>query len=356
MKKLIKVVAILLGSAIGIFILLIILDKNLGGVGKITFPVAHKDTFKNDNISKFPSMLSVQKNQILDSSGKVIKIKGLMAKDPRKLYLEDRFNKDYYEEIFSKGCNALRVPVHPHMWEEDKYYFWRYLDPIVSWAGENNKYVVIDLHFIGNISLGIGDEIPKLKEKPKDLALKFWEQTAKYFKDVPNVIFEICNEPANITAEEWYKTAEDLVDVIRKNGADQLIIIGGIDYSYDLSWVEKTPVKDDNIAYAAHIYPSKQNWDYYFGDISQKYPVVVTEWGFTDDKVSSAKQNYLIGSINSFGEPFLKYLEQRNIGWIACWYDDEWEPAMFSNSFKTTTNYGEFIFNKLKSNEGYKKN
>lgn len=348
MKKVIKIASIIIGSLIGLFIILIIIDKNFGGGGKLTLPVAHKAVFKNDNISKFPSMLSVKENKIVDSSGRAINLKGIMAPDPRKLDLEDRFNREYYEEIFSKGGNVLRLPVHPDKWEDDKDYFWRYLDPIVAWAGENNQYVVIDLHFIGNIASGIGDEMPSLKQQPKEFTLSFWKQTAQYFKDVPNVIFEICNEPAMITSEEWYNTADELVKLIRETGADQLIIVGGIDYSYDLSWVEKTPIKDNNVAYATHIYPSRKNWDYYFGEISKKYPVIVTEWGFSDESKDITKQNYLIGDKDSFGEPFLNYLEGKNIGWIACWYDDRWEPEMFTKDFKSVTNYGEFIFSKLK--------
>lgn len=348
MKKVIKVVSIIIGSLIGMFILLIILDKNFGGGGKVILPVAHKAVFKNDNILKFPSKLSVKENKIVDSSGKAINIKGVMAPDPRKLDLEDTFNREYYEKIFSEGGNILRLPVHPDMWEKDKDYFWKYLDQIVAWAGENNQYVVIDLHFIGNIASGVGDEMPNLKQKPKEFALNFWKQTAQYFKNVPNVIFEICNEPAKITSEEWYNTAEELVKVIRETGADQLIIVGGIDYSYDLSWVEKTPIKDNNVAYAAHIYPARENWDYYFGEISKKYPVIVTEWGFIDENRDGTQQNYLIGDKDSFGEPFLKYLEEKNIGWIACWYDDGWEPQMFTKDFKSVTNYGKFVFSKLK--------
>ena len=54
---------------------------------------------------------------------------------------------------------------------------------------------------------------------------------------------------------------------------------GGIDYSKDLLWVKESPIDGDNIVYASHIYPIHTNWDYYFGDIAEKYPVLITEWG-----------------------------------------------------------------------------
>jgi hypothetical protein len=349
MKKILKFILITVGSLIGLFAILVIIDYNFGGGHeKALPPVKHKAVFQNSNISKFPGKLSTRENKIVDSSGKAIMLKGLMAPDPRKLDLEGKFNEEYYKEVFSQGGNIIRVPVHPDRWEKDQDYFWRYLDPVVAWGGENNHYVVIDLHFIGNIATGAGDEMPELKQKPKEFAINFWRQTAQYFKDAPNVIFEICNEPAKISSEEWYSTAEELVKVIRETGAEQLIIVGGIDYSYDLSWVGKTPIKDNNVAYAAHVYPVKEKWDYYFGEVSKKYPVIVTEWGFIDENRYITKQKYLIGDKDSFGEPFLKYLEERNIGWIACWYDDGWEPEMFTKDFKALTNYGKFVLSKLK--------
>lgn len=283
----------------------------------------------------------------MDASGKAILLKGLMAPDPQKLDYEDNFNQAFYQKIFKAGGNAIRVPVHPDRWVNDKYYLWRYLDPIVSWAGENNNYAIIDLHYIGNIATGVGDEMPDIDEIPKDLTLNFWKQIANYFKDVPNVIFEIYNEPALITSKEWFKCAAEIVATIRKTGAEQLIIIGGIDYSYNLSWVKDSPINDNNIAYATHVYPSKNNWDYNFGDIAKKYPVIVTEWGFMDENRYSTKQKYLVGNVKFFGEPFLEYLEGKNIGWIACWYDDGWEPPMFTKNFKDTSNYGKFVFDKL---------
>lgn len=349
MKKTFKIILIVFGGIIGLFFLLVFLDKVFGnGEGKLLLPVEHKEVFQSSNISKFPSRLSIKENKIINSSGRTIVLKGLMAPYAQKIDFEDNFNKSFYKKVFESGGNVIRVPVHPDRWEKDNDYFGRYLDPLVSWAGEKNNYVIIDLHFIGNIVTGTGNEMPKIKEKPKDFALNFWKQAASYFKEVPNVIFEICNEPALITSEEWYKSAEEIVAAIRQTGAKQLIIVGGIDYSYDLSWVEKTPIKDNNIAYAAHVYPSRKNWDYYFGEISKKYPVLVTEWGFIDENRYSTKQQYLVGDEDSFGEPFLKYLEERNIGWIACWYDDVWEPPLFTKGFKDKTKYGKFVFSKLK--------
>jgi len=54
------------------------------------------------------------------------------------------------------------------------------------------------LHFIGNIESGKGDEMPNIETEPMAFSMEFWSLVSGCFKDVPNVIFEIYNEPAFI--------------------------------------------------------------------------------------------------------------------------------------------------------------
>lgn len=216
-------------------------------------------------------------------------------------------------------------------------------------TGENGMYVVIDLHYIGNIATGAGDEMIVLEEMtPRELSLAFWTQTKAYFKVAPHVIFEIFNEPAHIQAESWRENAQVLIGAIRAQGADQLIIAGGVEYSRDLSWVLDCPLQDSNLAYAAHIYPSHSQalWDYWFGDAAERYPVLLTEWGFMQPD-GELKHDYLVGDAESYGEPLLAYAGERLSGWVACWYDDAWYPPMFTKGMKEATALGEFVLDRL---------
>jgi len=43
----------------------------------------------------------------------------------------------------------------------------------------------------------------------------------------------------------------------------------------------------------------------------------------------------------------MSYLVERKIGWVACWYDDDWLPAMFERGFSGLTDYGKFVKAKL---------
>jgi endoglucanase len=334
-----------LGIITTVMLFLVGICLTLSRMGHFSFtpPIAHKPYFSTETTT-YPSRLSVSGNKLVDHVGQQIILKGLMFPDPARLKSKGKFNRAFIQELRDTGANVIRVPVHPEYWQQDPDYLWRYLDPIVSWSGEAGLYVIIDLHFIGNVETGAGEKMPDIQSSSKDFTVAFWRLTAAYFKDAPNVIFEIVNEPQSITPAAWRDAAAEITAVIRAAGAKQLIIVGGVEYASDLSWVLDQPVTGENIAYAAHIYPSHspRSWDGWFGEVSKKYPVLITEWGWMETS-PSPQTDYLVGSAASYGEPLMNYLQEYKIGWVACWYDDEWLPPMFKPGYQGMTGYGDFV-------------
>jgi aryl-phospho-beta-D-glucosidase BglC (GH1 family) len=353
MTKTRKILGISILGLIGICILLNIALRLTGGHFSIMLPVEHKEKFVHDDLSQFPGRLQTRGSQIVDEHGKMVLLKGLMPPDPARLRSDGDFNQQFFAGMADAGANVIRIPVHPESWVRDPDYLWRYLDPIVAWAGESNMYVILDWHYIGNVATGAGPQMPDLDADPRDLTLKFWRSTARYFRDTPHVIFEIFNEPQSITAGEWQSSATGIIQAIRAQGAEQLVIVGGLDYGKDLSWVMEQPVEDENVAYASHIYPAhpRSSWQHWFGEVAGKYPVVITEWGFMQDN-GEPSQAYLVGDQDSYGASFLNYLHEKNIGWVACWYDDQWQPPMFTEGREGYTSYGEFVIGQLKNTDG----
>jgi hypothetical protein len=209
-------------------------------------------------------------------------------------------------------------------------------------------YVIIDWHYIGNIVSGEGAQMPDIDEHAYDLTLEFWRITAHYFRSAPHVIFEVFNEPQGISARDWQSSASQIVQVIREQGADQMVIVGGIDHGKDLNWVLESPIQDHNVAYASHIYPvhSRASWQFYFGEVSEQHPVIMTEWGFIDESIDPSSA-YLVGDVDTYGKPLLAYLDEHQAGWVACWYDDQWLPPMFQDGWQVYTDYGEFVLASL---------
>ena len=314
----------------------------------ITLPSEHQAAFIDEKISRFPLRLNVIKNQILDTDGQVVILKGVTPPDPSVLNERGKFNREFFADIKATHANVIRIPVHPYLWIKDEDYLWRYLDPIVSWAGMLNMYVIIDWHSTGRIATSSVPQMPDNGISQNDLTLEFWRLISRYFRESPNVIFEILYEPQSFEGDEKQINASEIVQVIRNQGAEQIIIVGGLDYGKDLAWVKNHAISGENIAYTSHIYPenSSLSWQNWLGDFAEEYPVLITEWGFMDENRVKAP-SYLAGDEIIYGKPFLEYLDTHSIGWIACWYDDKWIPPMFADGGDDYTNYGDFVIREL---------
>ena len=350
MKKIGKWVSISIAVAIIIFAILIDIAISSPN-GRLLLPVEHKPQYEHPNLENFPTLLQARGNRIVNSEGNPIRLYGLMPSDPARLDSQELFNEEFYVHVRNTGANVIRLAVHPHYWVDDPDYLWRYIDPVVSWAGENGLYVIIDWHYIGNIETGVVHEMLDISIPPEELTSEFWRLLASYFSGVPNVIFDIWNEPAGgISATTWQQYATEITRLIRAQGANQLVLIGGVEFARDLSWILNNPVQDENVAYAVHIYPahSRVMWDYWFGDASQKFPVLTSEWGFIDEYRDN-DSSHLVGDRNSYAEPLLAYLDAHWIGWVACWYDDEWIPPMFLPDWTAPTNFGAYVIEKLQA-------
>lgn len=345
MKKQAKVVLIVVVAAI-IAAAAILLYKYIKGEDDLLTPVGTRAEFV-DNTSKYPSMLKVDGSTIVNAKGEQIILNGVMVPEPRILAEKDRFNEDFFKDVFDMGGNVIRVPVDPAEYKRDDYYLWRYLDRIVSWAGRNDNYVIIDLDYTGNPIDGSGDEMPDMDENPLDYSAQFWKNVAEYFKNTPNVIFEIYNEPSGMSDTEWKRCADSLASVIRDAGAKQMIIVGSPNNCYDLGWIVEQGVEDDNAAYSVHVYPDKVFWQKFLSGYVTSYPLVVTEWGYSDDDVE-VKNEKLRGTRNVFGIKFSNYMKKHDISWVAASYDCDTEPAMFTRNFKSLTKWGSFVEELLK--------
>lgn len=349
-----KVIFIPIATLLVLFILtnvLILFSAN----GQLLYPVKHTtEKFVSQNISIFPKALYINGSKILNIYDDEVKLRGIMFPDPAKLRSRNKLSKNLFENLIlnikEAGANVIRVPVQPDYWDSDKDYIWRNLSPIVEIAGKLGMYVIIDWHCIGNIDTGKGNGMPNNKNT-KTMTYEFWESVSKYFSNTPNVIFEIFNEPQDIIANDWRENAIEIIKKIRDLDVNNLIIVGSPEFSSNLSWINENHIQSNNILYSVHIFQSHScyKWDSLFGQVSNSYPILVTEWGYMDENRNQTKQSYLIGDEESFGKPFIEYLEKHNIGWIACWYDYEWEPPMFNQDKETLTNWGQFVIAQLKN-------
>lgn len=114
------------------------------------------------------------------------------------------------------------------------------VDNIVKGAVDNGIYAIIDFHSHQN-------NLPLAKE--------FFETVSKKYGNLPNVMFEIWNEPLQIQWSEIKDYAEEVLPVIRKNAPESIVIIPTPSWDQEVDKAAADPLKGhDNIVYALHFY------------------------------------------------------------------------------------------------------
>ncbi len=309
-------------------------------------PVEKVEFFDGD-ISNYPSMLTAEDGVLKNADGKEIVLKGLTAPDPHRLNQAEVYSTSYYQGIFDLGGNVLRVPVHPSRYLSDEYYIWRFIDPIIKWAGENKFYVIIDWDCSGSPLTGEGDNLTDIADDVTGKSVSFWKKIAHHYKDTPNVVFEIFNEPKSIRADKWGEIANSLIASIREEGANQLIIVGSIEGGRDITWAKDITFDDDNLALGMHVFPGYDDYATLISEYDSQMPLIITSWGYCDSDITPELE-YMGGSEEDFAKPFIELTNSESISWVAAYYDDKLEPQMYYPDTQNLTNWGKFIQRELK--------
>jgi endoglucanase len=143
---------------------------------------------------------------------------------------------------------------------------------VVDQAIKDGIYVLIDWHdHHGN------EHIPQSKA--------FFAEMAQRYKGIPNVIYEIWNEPEAIGWDTVKNYAVQVIAEIRKYDPDNLIVVGSPRWDQDVDVAAANPVTGfKNIAYSFHFYASDPNHQEKLrakGDLAIKkgLALMITEWG-----------------------------------------------------------------------------
>ena len=117
----------------------------------------------------------------------------------------------------------------------------------VEYATDLNMYVIIDWHVLN-------DQDPnEYLSEAKD----FFKEMARKYATNENVIYEICNEPNQVSWDSVKKYADAVIPVIRKYDADAVILVGTPNWSQDVDLVAGNPLKESNqtnVMYSCHYY------------------------------------------------------------------------------------------------------
>ena len=92
-----------------------------------------------------------------------------------------------------------------------------------------------------------------------DQSVEFFTEIAQEYGDYPNIIYEIYNEPLQVSWTNVVKPyADSVVSAIRSYDPDNIIVVGTPTWSQDVDVAALNPVNDDNVAYSLHYYAAYQ--------------------------------------------------------------------------------------------------
>jgi endoglucanase len=282
-------------------------------------------------------LISVEGNRFVNPEGQPMLFRGLAISDPDKIERQGHWGRQHFEKVKEMGAMVVRIPVHPVAWRErtpEKYL--ELLDQAAEWCTDLGMYIIIDWHSIGNLGMELFQD--PMYNTSKQETYQFWRTIASHFKGHNTVAFyEIFNEPTiyrgqlgTMTWPEWKKINENVIQLIRAYDAETIPLVAGFDWAYDLTPLRTDPVRAEKIGYVSHPYEHKRQppwepkWEEAFGFAAEKYPVMVTEFGFGIRPGTTMEADH-------YGYQIINYLESKGISWI-CWvYDPEWGPRMLKS-------------------------
>lgn len=278
--------------------------------------------------------LHVKGNHLENSFGHYTVLRGAATPDLQTLAGRPGGINGVIDKMIDGGIGidsgVIRLAVFPWLFAQNPdMYFKSYLKPAAEHCVQKRIYCIVDYH-------GFGDRSYNYNSPVVDRQIRsFWSYVAPKFKDVPNIFFELFNEPVNPQDwSTWKQTAQPWVDLIRAVAPKIIIIIGSPLWSSFTRFAATDPFRGSNLVYTLHLYPETfqggglGNWDRGFGRAAQTLPIFITELGWPSTDPQASK--FLHQTTSDFGVPVRRYLDNvhPNVNWIAWVYDPSWQPTM----------------------------
>ena len=249
--------------------------------------------------------LKIVGTNVENQFGEVIQLRGVSSHGIQWNYYQCITDESLEHLRDNWKMNVFRVAMYigqdGYIQNKEKMYA-RMVD-IVEKCIKADIYVIVDWHITDSKEMNLYQEEAK----------EFFSNISMQYKDVPNLIYEICNEPNDASWEkEIVPYATEMIETIRKNSKNAIVIVGTPNYSRNILSPTNTPLKFSNVLYAYHFYANthknaeRQILNYSY---EQGIPIIVSEWGICD-YTGDGDINY------EESNQWIQFLNERNIGWV----------------------------------------
>lgn len=207
----------------------------------LLFSVVINGQTEREVVSKH-GKLSVVGNRMVDMHNQPIQLKGV------SLGWHNWWSQYYQSATVNWlksdwNCNLIRaaIGVHPdgaYLQNPEK--AMECLYNVIDAAIENDMYVIVDWHS---------------HKTEESAAIDFFTTVATKYKDYPNIIYEIFNEPEYQSWSEVKAYSENLIKIIRAVDPTNIILVGSPHWDQDVHLVADDPIiGESNIMYTLHFY------------------------------------------------------------------------------------------------------
>jgi aryl-phospho-beta-D-glucosidase BglC (GH1 family) len=308
--------------------------------------------------------IGVRGNHLIDGKGDPIRLLGVNRPGTEYQCVEgDGFfegpsDRASIEAMKSWHINAVRVPLNESCWlgisgvvpELGGTAYREAIRTYVRALERAGLYVILELQWAAPRDEPATGIIPM---PDAEHAPDFWRSVAEEYRDDHGVLFDLYNEPHDISWDCWesgcetddkwfgsYRAAgmSELVEAVRSTGAEQPLMLGGVDWSSDLrGWLAHRPADPEHALVASnHTYDFTscyRDCRAVLARIARRVPVVTGELGEGD-----CRHGYI--------DPYMRWADRHGVsylgwGWfIAPDLTCEEGPTLITDWSGTPTQFG----------------
>jgi endoglucanase len=155
---------------------------------------------------------------------------------------QDRFRQQDFEWIKEWGFDFVRLPLSYRCWSEGDPALWlqmreeilEEIDEAVAFGRRNGVHVNLNFHRAPGYCVNPPAEPLDLwtSEQALEASAHHWAHFARRYRGIPNhqLSFDLLNEPARIDEEVYVRVMRRLVEAIRAEDPDRLIVADGLSW------------------------------------------------------------------------------------------------------------------------------
>ena len=324
-----------------------------------------------------PAELHVAGNRLVTPDGKEAWLQGLSVPSLEWSARGESVPRSIATAVETWKANVIRLPVSEARWfgrgDDQKQRpdaaeaYRRNVDQAIEAAETRGAWLVLDLHGF---------------RAPTEQTVAFWQDAAARYKDRPAVLMGLFNEPHDMSWTLWRDGGElpekpkapapaenaanaenaehakklpvqktpgmqRLIDAVRAAGAKNVVVVGGLDWGYDLSGVvggfALSDAGGNGIVYDSHIYPWKRDWAGKVLTAAAKHPILVGETGCEPERMpfippEAHEDPY------TWAPDMIALIQKHRLNWTAWSFHPSARPRVIQDwSYTPTPFWGAFV-------------